>query len=319
MKIFLSSTYKDLCKIREAAINFLKGITGNITNSTGEIVAMEFFDASENTCKEECLYNLSNCNLVIGIYGEKYGSIDIESNLSMTELEFDYALEHSIPLLAFVMHTDNRESRETEFIELKIYKRGISCAPFHNINDFIDRLDSSLKRYLKTYDGYSINSLWSQIISLRDNISKKIALNSSGSDLQMSPYIFSEEDIALDDILSCTFAIQDYIKNFQLENNAIYLYASTKQNYSDNITSEDIQNLKLNIDNSSETILQNWELINLALPNQTTHIILATMFLKLRRMQQRLLTEPWSEELRQEVVRTRKLYIETINNSTYVD
>lgn len=86
MKIFLSSTYKDLKEIRKSAIHFLKGITGNIKNATGEIVAMEFFDASENTCKEECLHNLSDCNLVIGIYGENYGSIDTETNLSMTEL-----------------------------------------------------------------------------------------------------------------------------------------------------------------------------------------------------------------------------------------
>ncbi len=43
MKIFLSSTYKDLVKIRKSAIIFLTGITGRITNSTGEIVAMEFF------------------------------------------------------------------------------------------------------------------------------------------------------------------------------------------------------------------------------------------------------------------------------------
>ena len=37
MKIFLSSTYKDLVKIRKSAIIFLTGITGRITNSTGEI------------------------------------------------------------------------------------------------------------------------------------------------------------------------------------------------------------------------------------------------------------------------------------------
>lgn len=82
MKIFLSSTYIDLVPIRQSAINFLNGIKGNsITNNTGEVVAMEFFPATENTCKEECLKQLSTCNLVIGIYGEKYGSIDEETSL----------------------------------------------------------------------------------------------------------------------------------------------------------------------------------------------------------------------------------------------
>lgn len=138
----------------------------------------------------------------------------------MTELEFNYAVQHNIPILSIVMHTDNRDSRETEFIEKKVYKHGKSCAHFHTIHDFMDRLDSSLKRYLKTYDGYSINSLWNQIAILRDDISKNISLGSSGSELQMEPYIPNQEDIALNDILSCTYTINKYIENLQHENDA---------------------------------------------------------------------------------------------------
>ena len=113
--------------------------------------------------------------------------------------------------------------------------------------------------------------------------------------------------------------IKEYIKNLQCENDAIHSYAYTKTHYPENITSEDIQCLRTNIDKISKTILLNWELINLGLYNQTRHIILATMFLKLSRMQHRLFTEPWNEELREEVITTRTLYIETINNSTYTD
>lgn len=319
MKIFLSSTYKDLVKIRKSAIIFLTGITGRITNSTGEIVAMEFFNASENTCKEECLYNLSNCDLVIGIYGEKYGSIDTETNLSMTELEFDYAVEHHIPLLAFVMRTNHREDEENRFIEEKIYKRGISCAHFDNAFDFVNRLDNSLKQYLVTYDGYSIDSLWNQVTTLKNDISNNIAHESPGCDLQMQPYTAEQDDIALDDILHCAQSIKNCIINLERENSAIHSYAYMNQYSCDDITPEDTQTLYNNIHNSSEIILQNWELIHLGLPNLTTHIILATMFLKLRRMQHRLLTEPWTENLRIQVINARKLYIETIHNSKYVD
>ena len=56
MKIFLSSTYKDLKEIRKVAINFLRGIVGDVTDATGEVVAMEFFDATERICKDECLH-----------------------------------------------------------------------------------------------------------------------------------------------------------------------------------------------------------------------------------------------------------------------
>ena len=319
MKIFLSSTYRDLVNIRRIAINYLQGITGHITNATGEVVAMEFFNASESTCKEECLSNLDDCNLVIGIYGINYGSIDDETSLSMTELEFDYATNKNIPLLAFVMHTDYREEREKFFIENKIYKRGLSCAPFENDNDFLNRLDSSLKQYLKTYDGYSVDSLWSHVKDLKDNINTYIAMQKSGFDLLMLPYSSGQEDLALEDILHSTYSIRNYISNFEKENSALHSYAYIYQMYPENISSEDLQTLLHNIQNKSTTILQNWETINIGLYNHITQIILATTYLRLCRMQHRLLTEPWTEALRQQVIQVRTLYLETINTSKYVD
>lgn len=319
MKIFLSSTYRDLVNIRRIAINYLQGITGHITNATGEVVAMEFFNASESTCKEECLSNLAGCNLVIGIYGVNYGSIDDETNLSMTELEFDYAINKNIPLLAFVMHTDNREEREEKFIENKVYKRGLSCAPFENDNDFLNRLDNSLKQYLKTYDGYSVDSLWTQVKDLSDNINNYIAMQESGFDFLMHPYTSGQEDLALEDILHSTYSIRNYISNFEKENSVLHSYAYKYQMCPDDISSTDLQILLHNIQNNSTTVLQNWEIINLGLYNHTTQIILATTYLRLCRMQHRLLTEPWTEDLRQQVIQARTLYLETINASKYVD
>ena len=73
MRIFLSSTYVDLKEIRKVAITYLEGIMGHVTDKTGTVVAMEFFNATERFCKEECLHELSTCDLVIGIYGDRYG------------------------------------------------------------------------------------------------------------------------------------------------------------------------------------------------------------------------------------------------------
>lgn len=319
MKIFLSSTYKDLIEIRKAAINYLEGITGNIKNATGKIVVMEFFDASENTCKEECLYNISDCNLIIGIYGEAYGSVDPETDLSMTEIEFDYAVQHNIPILAFVMRTNNRDSRENKFIEDKIYSSPQICAHFDNIHDFIDRLDGSLKKYFKSFDGYSIDSLWSQVEELRNNIFENISQGFAGSELQIEPYVLNQEDIALNDILSCTYEIKKSIRNLQHENEAIYSYAYDKVYYPENITTEDVSSLIENLNNNSKAILLNWEIINIGFYNMTTRITLAAMYLKLCRMQHRLLVEHWCEELREEVLETRTKYLEAIKHSQYTD
>ena len=62
----------------------------------------------------------------------------------------------------------------------------------------------------------------------------------------------------------------------------------------------------------------NWELINLGLNNHSTSILLSVMFLKLCHMQNRLLTEEWTEELRKEVIDTKNLYLETIKKSHYM-
>ena len=55
MRIFLSSTYVGLKEIRKVAITYLVGIMGHVTDITGTVVAMEFFNATERFCKEECL------------------------------------------------------------------------------------------------------------------------------------------------------------------------------------------------------------------------------------------------------------------------
>lgn len=86
LKIFLSSTYVDLADVREAILKFL-GIL------KGELVSMEFFGSDESKPKDYCLDQVRGCNFFIGVYAERYGSIDPETGLSLTELEYREALK----------------------------------------------------------------------------------------------------------------------------------------------------------------------------------------------------------------------------------
>ena len=321
MKFFLSSTYIDLKEIRQAAINYLEGIVGNISNATGEIVAMECFNATENTCKEECLRELSSCNLVIGIYGQRYGSVDKESNLSMTEIEFDYAVEHDIPILAFVMCEDakGRDELQKQFIDSKVYARNTSCAKFSNAEEFIDRLNSSLKEYLKGLDGYSVDSLWDQVMILNQAICAGLVTESGDCEMQMLPYTPGQDMEAINSVINSAGCLKGYIGSLSRENEAVHSYAYMVQHYPEKRTSEIVADLEKNVQECSKDILDNWLLINMGIYNHATHIILAATYLKLRSMQQRLLVETWSEELRREVVETRKLYLETIHCSRHRD
>lgn len=319
MKFFLSSTYKDLKNIRKIAINTLTGIVGNSTDATGKVIAMEYFNASENSCKEECLKELDACDVVIGIYGERYGSIDKETGLSMTEVEFDYAVKMRKPILAFVQRAENREERETDFVNNKVFAQGKTCAKFDGEEDFADRLNSSLQEYLGAMDGYSINSLWSQVVSLRDAIKEKIEKDVPDFNLQMMPYAPGEEDLALNYIISSAQRVKQIVPYLAEENSAIFSYAYMHEFYPERNDAKAKEDLQHNVEAISGRIRANWEFIHLGLNNATTGTFLAATFLKLRRMQQRLLFEPWTEDLRQEVMQARDTYIDTILASKYVD
>lgn len=321
MKFFLSSTYIDLKEIRQVAINYLDGIVGHVSNATGEIVAMEYFNATENTCKEECLRELSSCDLVIGIYGQRYGTVDEETNLSLTEIEFDYAVEHGIPILAFVMQeeTKERDAQEKQFIKSKVYARNVSCAKFSNAEEFVDRLNSSLKKYLGNLDGYSIDSLWDRVISLNQEICISLETDPSDPGLQMLPYTPGQDMEAISKIIESANYLKGFIENLSKENDAVYSYAYMAQYYPEKRTAEIVAGLEEKVQECSDVILGNWLLINFGIYNHATSIVLAATYLKLRNMQQRLLVETWSEELRQEVVKTRELYLETIRCSGYRD
>lgn len=320
MRIFLSSTYVDLKEIRNIAINYLEDIVGHVTDATGTVVAMEYFNATERYCKEECLHELSTCNLVIGIYGDRYGT-PAEDGRSMTETEFDYAIEHNIPILAFVKREECRDAKQQLFISKKVHGSGKSCANFEKEVDFADRLSNSLKEYLgqEEYDGYSVDSLWEQVTALRDAVQKRMEDTSSGVELQMLPYGSGDEDIALENILSSVKHLKEFIQYLEAENTAVHPYAYTAANRPSELTINHDRELCKNVAACAKRIVANRELILFGLVNHTTAITLATTYLKLKRMQQRLLNEPWTEELRQEVLQVRTEYIDTIHDSHYVD
>lgn len=318
MRIFLSSTYEDLKDVRQAAIHYLDGIVGRITDTTGKVVAMEYFNATERYCKDECLHELSTCDLVIGIYGDRYGT-SYDDGRSMTEIEFDYAIDHSIPVLAFIKREVCRADKQKKFIREKVHGSKKSSANFENAVDFTNRLDASLKTYLGSFDGYSIDSLWEQVSSIKGEILNKIASEEPGAELQMMPYSSNEDALALDSILSAANYMKSFVETLGIENSAVHSYAYMSANYPTRITSEHQKELCQNVANCASQILSNWEIINLGMNNHTTAIILAASFLKLKRMQQRLLNEPWTEQLRQEVIQIREEYIEVIKGSRYVD
>ena len=95
LQVFVSSTYTDLIEERQAAVQAIL--------DAGHIPAgMELFKAGKSQIKTIQKW-IDNSDVYMLILGGRYGSIEEESGLSYTELEYRYALSRNIPVFAIVL------------------------------------------------------------------------------------------------------------------------------------------------------------------------------------------------------------------------
>ena len=94
ISIFVSSTYKDLAAYRAEVEKQLVGLEQAVKG-------MEYFGSSSDTPLDVCKNKLRECKLMILLMGVSYGSIEPSTGKSYTELEYNYATELGIPVLAY--------------------------------------------------------------------------------------------------------------------------------------------------------------------------------------------------------------------------
>ena len=96
MKVFLSSTYIDLIEHRKAAANALRTMDE-------EVGQMEIFGARDDEATKVSLEELDKCDVLVGVYAYRYGTVPAGSKTSVTEQEYLYAMSKKIPVLVFVV------------------------------------------------------------------------------------------------------------------------------------------------------------------------------------------------------------------------
>ena len=295
MKFFISSTFEDLKEYRRHTINYLKELTAE---KTSEIGAMEYFAASEYTSKEVCLAELESSDIVIGIYGSRFGWEEKSTGRSMTEIEFDKAVELGKPILGFVTYKE-KEEKQQRFISEKVFVQGKNCGRFNSLKDYADVLHKSVKAYLRDTEGFSYKSIWDDIFLLRQIIEEDIGAGS----LRMHIYEDGGESAAIEQIWTSVNYLRELVKPIH---EMYYACTGFPGGYEQ---PEDFM----------DKLKQQWESFFLGLPNHLSAIRLAAPFLKLFQLQHRLLTEAWTEELRQEVINARDKYIEISGDSYHID
>lgn len=91
MRVFISSTYKDLKEYRKVVWDRL----GN------QFSGMELFGSRPDKPRQVCIQEAADCDIYVGVFGERYGTIDSDTGISMTELEYRTALDRRIPILIY--------------------------------------------------------------------------------------------------------------------------------------------------------------------------------------------------------------------------
>jgi len=139
LQVFISSTYVDLIEERQAAVSAVL--------KSGHIPAgMELFTAGDRSQLEIIKRWIDESDVYMLILGGRYGSVEAESGVSYTELEYNYALEVGKPLFAVVIDDNALEDKvkdsgrsviETERpSELKLFREKVLT----NMSSFFEDL-----------------------------------------------------------------------------------------------------------------------------------------------------------------------------------
>src|SRR5262245_23493772 len=116
--VYISSTYQDLAKYREATAKTLRQMNK-------VVVSMEHYTASDMRPLDRCLADVAGCDLYIGIFAWRYGFIPADNNKeekSITELEYRHAVELKKSCLIFVV--DESAPWPPNYIDRKMEEGG---------------------------------------------------------------------------------------------------------------------------------------------------------------------------------------------------
>lgn len=136
-RVFISSTYLDLIPHRKTVWELLQSF--NV-----EISGMEKFGARTEKPIQTCILEVESSNIFIGIIGMRYGSIEIESGKSFSQLEYEKALDLKQEILIYLIDEFNSKITPNHidfenYKKLKDFKNMISAN--HTIEKFISKDD----------------------------------------------------------------------------------------------------------------------------------------------------------------------------------
>lgn len=139
LKIFLSSTVKDLAAEREIAARAIKELRL-------EAIRAETFGATAQTPLETCREMVRDSDVFIGIYGGRYGHVPPGQSLSVTEMEFQEARRVGKDILVYIKGDVELESEQAAFLRRADDFQGgyFRRPPFRTLSDLEEGIKEDL-------------------------------------------------------------------------------------------------------------------------------------------------------------------------------
>jgi len=173
--VFISSTSRDLKKYRDK-------VKDTVLNAGAFPIAMEEFDASEHNALQKCYDELCQAEIFIGIYAHRYGfapgsdmmyiTEDNEARAgdgvtSITEWEYQWAREHGLPMLLYLIADTDDEGEPLAWVpsfidldpmrsQLNAFKQNLAGSHvvgfFHSTDDLARQIAGALPKLLARFD-----------------------------------------------------------------------------------------------------------------------------------------------------------------------
>ena len=199
-RVFISSTYYDLRHVREDIGNFIKSLGYDpVMHDKGGVTY-----AQTETLESSCYSELQNCDIVVCIIGNKYGTKSQDGDLSITMNELMSAIKARKKIYIYVLKEVDIENRTY----LKNKDKDFDPASVDNIkiHQFIAEIKDNIKNHpIETFENISditdnlkkqFAGLFQRLLSNDASVTEtKTAydLQSSADTIQNSIKIFNEE------------------------------------------------------------------------------------------------------------------------------
>ncbi|MGJ8685070.1 MAG: DUF4062 domain-containing protein [Nonlabens sp.] len=155
-QVFISSTYLDLKEERQ---NIVKAVLSSANIPAG----MELFSAGNTTQWELITKWIDESDMYVLLLGGRYGSIEPNSKLSYTELEYDYAVVKKKNLFALVLDDEYLKTKQKSTDTVILESDNIE-----KFNQFKKKVLSNISAFCTNRDQIEVETLKS-ILQFQEN------------------------------------------------------------------------------------------------------------------------------------------------------